>query len=163
MLEVQPAIATIKYMRDQVLEDTFGGFRGLNTEDLLVNIEHWDCNVRKGIKELRFDNPDKVRSAYPGAFPLMTQAEFDEARTKIQQRIARGTHSHHFTRGDRFMEAIEREGRLGKSGLLSGSLVFLDAMVRNEPTRLYPVVGQRVQACRSASSTGSSMSKFFPQ
>jgi hypothetical protein len=136
-LETQSAIATIKYMRDEVLEDTLSGLRGLNPEDFLINVAWADCNTRKDIEKLPLNNPDRAVFALRDSIPLLTQAEFDGIRSKIQQRIANGTHSHHFTRGDRFLTAITSARQMEPYGLLADSLVFLDAAVRNEPMRLY--------------------------
>jgi hypothetical protein len=140
-LTVQSAISTIKYMRDLVLEDTFDSFRGVHTEDLFINIETWDCNVRKDTEKLDFINPGKVRRAFIEYLPLLTRAEFDELREKIQRRVAGGTHSHHFARGDRFLEMIEREAKFSTRNLIGPSLVMLDSMMRNDPSRLYPDIG----------------------
>ena len=140
-MRAQTAMSTIKYMRDDVLEDTFNQFRELSTEDLLITAVHWDCNERKGIEALSLDDPDRVRIAYRGRTPLLTRSEFDEMRTRIRQRIANGTHSHHFIRGDRFLAAIERERQLDRLGMFTSSLAFLEATVRNEPIRLYPNPG----------------------
>ena len=137
MMEVQSAIATIKYMRDEVLEDTFGGFRGLNPEDYFIELVHWDCNVRKGTETLALNNPERVRMAMREDVPLLTRAEFDEMRTRIQRRIANGTHSHHFTRGDRFLSAIAHELQ-ERYGVLEEWIDFLNAMVRNDPMQLAP-------------------------
>jgi hypothetical protein len=140
-MELQSAISTVKHMRDQVMVDTFTGFRGLNAEDLLVEIEHRDCNERKGLDQASFNNPDKIRSASYGRLPLLTRAEFDDARSRIQRRIANGTHSHHFTRGDRFLAVIESEAQMGPFTMLAQPLAFLDAAIQNEPARLSPPAG----------------------
>ncbi len=130
-----PLISISALFRDRVMFFGMEKFRNLRSEDITFEFSHYACGDKPA--EGNFNEPKAIQNARERPMPVMSQAEFESARSRLlTERIGEETHDHYLVRAKLIDDRV-------RAGDQNDSYYFLDtseqlslvtALVRNDPT-----------------------------
>jgi len=103
---VQATRATLKLLRDQVYFDAFEDLRGLSTESYMKRVFYKDCNKEPSTAKYPINSIERIWFVADMKYPILTELEFLEVREGFLNSLNGGTHSHHFSRRQRYGAVI---------------------------------------------------------
>lgn len=104
----QSLAVLVKYLTDVLTVQAFGGFRGLRAEQLVTEVDHYNCGEEEDWRTSIPLGRHSVRHAQPRALPLLRRAEHDSLRARIHVDPARRTHADHAARAERLASTAMR-------------------------------------------------------
>ena len=131
LAQVQAIISFAKYMQSKFLVDSFTGFRGLDADDLIIDLWHDSCE--NAPKNRRFDDIEWVVSAGHPRMPLFTEEEFTNIRTKLND-PSKATHAHLVDRAFLLLKSIDIYDTQARNVITLIDLV--QALKKNDPSGL---------------------------
>lgn len=139
MLITQGVIETEKFLRDDVLVRAFSGFRGLETEDYFINIEHNLCTNNGYKNDSMFADIDFVNNGYFRFAPLLTNTEFNMLSRKVSGNLCKTTHPHNFLRASNMLKVIQDElGVTLEACIIAPQLDMLGSFIAADPKMIAP-------------------------
>ena len=99
LLDIRQVDAFTEYWRDSVLISLFEGFRGLPAQHNLITIKQRNYeDLTDEQRKYPFHYFDRIQEAYYNPFPLLTEKEYNDIKTKIKKEVVTASHDHLYLR-----------------------------------------------------------------
>ncbi|MEE8629254.1 MULTISPECIES: hypothetical protein [Methylobacterium] len=130
----QPAIASIKYMRDDAIIKLFDGYRGLKYEDLFFEIYHRACGIAYNSS---YEDSRNIIYGKFGYVPILRLKEREFIKQQVNKYLSSSTHIHGIIRSNAFFEMLQSITTEDLSGLSYLYSRMLDRLI-NDEKELFP-------------------------
>lgn len=98
-------LSSADYMRDLVTVDTFHNFRGMNAEDILVDVLHKKCN-QSSQKAYSYSDLNNIMTSRLGFIPILTKYDWKQLKEIFFDHVKMKTHSHSFYRSKKLYDLL---------------------------------------------------------